>query len=156
MPGLKLILFPDVLPGTFRAPSTHESTRPVESLDPSKEGSRDYLKITTCKTTADSDSALTGPIFGGNFAQDIHSPTAILDTPENQTLRRFVEAAVDCNHSIIHNRSVRHRHHGIWFDIRSLVAAAVVLSAVIKSGALTIPPDWENSFEIIIEGLRFW
>jgi hypothetical protein len=37
-------------------------------LDPLNEGSRDYLKILSCKTTA--DATLTWPIFGGNFPQD--------------------------------------------------------------------------------------
>ena len=47
----------------------------------------------------------------------IHTPTLVLDAPENQALRRLVDATMECNHTIIQNRSVRHRHHGIWFDI---------------------------------------
>lgn len=42
--------------------------RAIEPLDASNEGSKDYLKILSCKTTA--DVALTWPIFGGSFAQD--------------------------------------------------------------------------------------
>jgi hypothetical protein len=86
----------------------------------------------------------------------IHSPTLALDAPENYGLKRFVNAAMECNHSIIQNRSVRHRHHGIWFDIRALVTAAVVLSAVIKSGTLNVPTDWEESINTVIKTLHFW
>ena len=86
----------------------------------------------------------------------IHTPTLALDAPDNQALRRFVDAAMDCNHSIIQNRSVRHRHHGIWFDIRALVTAAVVLTAVIKSRTVNVPSNWENSFQIIINNIQFW
>lgn len=86
----------------------------------------------------------------------IHSPALILDAPENQALRVLVDAAMECNHSIIQNRSIQHRHHGVWFDIRALVTAAVVLSAVIKSGTMKVPTDWEESFCTVIRTLRFW
>ena len=36
------------------------------------------------------------------------------------------------------------------------MSAAVVLSAVIKSGTVSVPGDWEDSFAIVIETLRFW
>ena len=86
----------------------------------------------------------------------IHSPAPTLDAPENATLRRFVDAAMECNHNIVQNRSVRHRHHGIWFDIRALVTAAVVLSAVIKSGTMGVPAQWDVLFTTVIKTLRFW
>jgi hypothetical protein len=86
----------------------------------------------------------------------IHTPTLVLEAPETHALRHFVDAALECNHSIIQNRSVRHRHHGIWFDIRALVTAAVVLSAVIKSESVNVPPDWEDSFHTVIKTLHFW
>lgn len=47
---------------------THEPSASILSPDALKEGSRDYLKILSCKTTA--DAALTWPIFGGSFLQD--------------------------------------------------------------------------------------
>ena len=86
----------------------------------------------------------------------IHTPTLVLDAPENQALQRLVDAAMECNHTVIQNRSVRHRHHGIWFDIRALVSAVVILSAVIKCRTVSVPEDWENSFEVTIKTLQFW
>lgn len=47
---------------------THEPSTPILSSDALNEGSRDYLKILSCKTTA--DAALTWPIFGESFLQD--------------------------------------------------------------------------------------
>ena len=60
--------FPDISPRTLDSPGTHESFRPTQSSGASNEGSRDYLKIMSCKTTA--DAVLTWPIFGGSFPQD--------------------------------------------------------------------------------------
>ena len=86
----------------------------------------------------------------------IHTRALRMDAPENETLRRLVDAAMECNHNIVQNRSVRHRHHGIWFDIRALATAAVTLSAVIKSGNVTVPVDWDESFTSIIGTVKFW
>ena len=59
---------PDNSPRTFQTSCTYDSMGLAGPTDPSNEGFRDYLKILSCKTTA--DGALTWPIFGGKFTQD--------------------------------------------------------------------------------------
>ena len=35
---------------------------------------------------------------------------------------------------ILDVRSLRHRHHGLWYDMRSLMCASLILLATVKSG----------------------
>lgn len=69
MSGQEFTRSPDTSPRSFQPPYNHDSMRPIEPLDHSNESSRDYLKILSCKTTA--DAVLTWPIFGGSFSQDV-------------------------------------------------------------------------------------
>lgn len=56
-------------------------------------------------------------------------------TEENATLlHHFIASGIECNLKILEVRSLRHRHHGLWFDLRSTMCASLMLLAVVKSG----------------------
>ncbi|TKA78035.1 hypothetical protein B0A55_02115 [Friedmanniomyces simplex] len=50
------------------------------------------------------------------------------------TLHHFIISGIQCNLKILNMRSLRHRHHGLWYDMRSTMCAALILLAVVKSG----------------------
>lgn len=41
-------------------------------------------------------------------------------------LQALIKAGIDCNLKIIEGRSLRHRHHGLWYDLRALVTACLI------------------------------
>ncbi|KAM0717786.1 hypothetical protein Q7P37_006118 [Cladosporium fusiforme] len=61
-------------------------------------------------------------------------------TNETTPLRRLIQSGIECNLRILDNRMARHRHHGTWFDLRSIVCASLILLMVVKSGHETWIP----------------
>lgn len=57
-----------------------------------------------------------------------------LDTDDTAVLHHMITSGIECNLKILDVRSLRHRHHGLWYDLRSLMCASLVLLAVVKSG----------------------
>lgn len=57
-----------------------------------------------------------------------------LDDEENATLHHLITAGIECNLKILDVRSILHRHHGLWYDLRSLMCAALILLGIVKSG----------------------
>ena len=55
-------------------------------------------------------------------------------------LRSLIVAGIDCNVKTLAVRCLRHRHHGLWFDLRSLMCAALVLLGVVRSGGASWIP----------------
>lgn len=64
-----------------------------------------------------------------NELQDLVSPSS-----EMTPLQRLIQSGIECNLRILDNRMARHRHHGTWFDLRSIVCASLILLMVVKSG----------------------
>lgn len=58
----------------------------------------------------------------------------LLDAESSSILYSLIVSGIDCNLRILDLRSIRHRHHGLWFDLRSAACASVVLLAILKSG----------------------
>lgn len=55
-------------------------------------------------------------------------------TPEDAAaLYHFVMKGIECNLKILDVRSLRHRHHGLWYDMRSVMCASLILLAIVKS-----------------------
>ena len=61
-----------------------------------------------------------------------------LGTDDATALYHFVTAGIECNLKILDVRSLRHRHHGLWYDLRSIVCASFVLLAMVRAGL----EDW--------------
>ncbi len=88
------------------------------------------------------------------------SPTRALadlqDANQHAVFQSLVSAAMDCCISTFENRCLRHRHHGIWFDLRSIATASFTVIAAAKSGNVKVEPEWEERIRTIIATLAFW
>ncbi|GAM87542.1 hypothetical protein ANO11243_055680 [Dothideomycetidae sp. 11243] len=62
------------------------------------------------------------------------SPTEMRGEDAMSPLWRLVTAGVECNLAILDSRTQPHRHHGLWFDLRSTVCASLILVGIVKSG----------------------
>ncbi|KAK5008985.1 hypothetical protein LTR28_003233 [Elasticomyces elasticus] len=62
------------------------------------------------------------------------APPPPLDAEETAILRHMIKSGIDCNLKVLDVRTLRHRHHGLWYDLRSIMCASLVLLAVVKSG----------------------
>lgn len=60
--------------------------------------------------------------------------SATLNDEENMVLHQMITAGIECNLKILDVRSLRHRHHGLWYDLRSLMCASEILLGIVKSG----------------------
>jgi hypothetical protein len=85
-------------------------------------------------------SAITGSSMPNLPSQeDFISATAYHATPRLSTedataLYHFITSGIELNLKILDVRSLRHRHHGLWYDMRSIMTAALILLAIVKSG----------------------
>ncbi|KFY47771.1 hypothetical protein V496_10463 [Pseudogymnoascus sp. VKM F-4515 (FW-2607)] len=86
----------------------------------------------------------------------IHTDTRAAHIRENPVLQSLVQAAMDCHLETVQKRSFRHRHHGIWFDIRAVVSAAFSVIAAAKSGRVKVGAEWGGHVTQIIATLAFW
>ena len=57
-----------------------------------------------------------------------------LGADDATALYHFILSGIELNLKILDVRSLRHRHHGLWYDMRSLMTAALIVLAIIKSG----------------------
>ena len=57
-----------------------------------------------------------------------------LSIEDATALYHFITSGVGLNLKILDVRSLRHRHHGLWYDMRSIMTAALILLAIVKSG----------------------
>lgn len=88
-------------------------------------------------------------------------PTPVsLTNEESRLVQGFVESGLNCSMKILQARCLRHRHHGIWFDLRALVTASLVFIAMARSGNLdhqTIHPEGLRShLAPTLEALTYW
>ena len=85
----------------------------------------------------------------------IHNP-GWRQSQDYASLRDLVAAGLATYRRIIQMRSIRHRHHGLWFDLRAITTSAVVFCAALISGNVQLPDDWERWYEVVLHALRFW
>lgn len=82
--------------------------------------------------------------------------TQAAEVRDNMILQSLISSAMEVNISTVEMRSLRHRHHGIWFDIRSIVTASFEVIAAAKSGKVKVEPEWEDRIRLVIANLAFW
>ena len=79
-----------------------------------------------------------------SFPQSIASPSSITGNDHN-VFWTLIARAIDCNLTILETRSLPHRHHGLWFDLRAVMCSSLILLAVVKSGYAELIPDWRQT-----------
>ncbi|EFY86905.1 C6 transcription factor, putative [Metarhizium acridum CQMa 102] len=60
--------------------------------------------------------------------------TSPLNADDLAVLHSLVSSGIECLIRTIDVRARGHRHHGLWYDLRSIMCASLVLLAVVKSG----------------------
>jgi len=79
-----------------------------------------------------------------SLPQALASPSN-MDNHEQNTFWTLIVRAIDCNLAILDTRTIPHRHHGLWFDLRNTICSSLILLAVVKSGYLKlIPGGWQT------------
>ncbi|KAL3442842.1 hypothetical protein BJX65DRAFT_286166 [Aspergillus insuetus] len=100
----------------------------------------------------------------------IHHPVTpgVAAVPSNLTageavsMQALAQSGFTCCMQILQARCLRHRHHGIWFDLRALVTASLIVIALVKSGNLDVPgidlaeEDLRGHFTKTLEALTYW
>jgi hypothetical protein len=81
-------------------------------------------------TSATSSSSVL-PNVSHHRQRNSSSPLPAEDT---RALHNMITAGIECNLKIMDVRSLRHRHHGLWYDLRSTMCASLILLAIVKSG----------------------
>ncbi|KAJ6781328.1 hypothetical protein PWT90_03448 [Aphanocladium album] len=71
--------------------------------------------------------------LSGERVETIHDIPK-LDNEEVELLHSLVASGIECCLKTIDVRSKCHRHHGLWYDLRSIMTASLILLAIIKSG----------------------
>jgi hypothetical protein len=56
-----------------------------------------------------------------------------LHPQDAKVLHNMIISGVECNVQILDARSLLHRHHGLWFDLRAIITSTIILLALIKS-----------------------
>ena len=83
-----------------------------------------------------------------------------LASDELATVQGLVQSGLDCSMKILQARCLRHRHHGIWFDLRALVTASLIFIALARSGNTTLPSihprGLRNHLNNTLEALTYW
>ena len=67
-----------------------------------------------------------------------------LDSGEVAVLNSLFASGIECCLKTIDVRARYHRHHGLWYDLRSIMSASVILLAVVKSGNAAWIPGGEG------------
>lgn len=84
------------------------------------------------------------------------STTSSIPPLRDPTLQSLINSALECALSTIENRSLRHRHHGLWFDLRAIVTASFSVIAAAKSGRVEVGEGWRERIEGVCAVLGFW
>lgn len=102
--------------------------------------------------------AIHRSVYDSHIHSDMfpHSPSA----EEIGIIQGFVDSGLNCCMKILQARCLRHRHHGIWFDLRALVTASLIFIALARSGKVDIPnlhPEGLRShLNPTLEALTYW
>ncbi|KID76212.1 hypothetical protein MBR_04147, partial [Metarhizium brunneum ARSEF 3297] len=60
--------------------------------------------------------------------------TSPLNADDVAVLHSLISMGIECLLKTIDVRARGHRHHGLWYDLRSIMCASLILLAVVKSG----------------------
>ena len=55
-------------------------------------------------------------------------------------LWNLILRGIDCNLTILDTRSLPHRHHGLWYDLRAIMCASLILLAIVRAGYIDLIP----------------
>lgn len=83
----------------------------------------------------------------------LHLPDS---SPILQLIGPHVEKCLDACLQDAAKGSHRHRHHGTWYQNRSVFAKCLLLLAAVKSRRIHVPAGWRDAVCKTMLGLKFW
>ncbi|KAK9241926.1 putative C6 transcription factor [Lipomyces tetrasporus] len=103
--------------------------------------------------------AIHHPIISGRGLRETRNSS--FTGEELATISTLVKSGLNCTLKILEARCLRHRHHGIWFDLRALVTSSLIVIAAVKSGNLDVPGidgrvGLKSHFDGTLEALTYW
>lgn len=81
----------------------------------------------------------------GSASSSTTSALSNMNQTETNTFWALIERAINCNLTLLDTRSIPHRHHGLWFDLRATICSSLLLIAVIKSGYEELVPGGRDT-----------
>lgn len=57
----------------------------------------------------------------------------------------LIARAIDCNLTILETRSIPHRHHGLWYDLRAIICSTLLILAIVKAGYIELIPGGRDT-----------
>src|SRR5271155_2644460 len=70
-----------------------------------------------------------------NFPRNtLNDPAPGFSPEDTKILQTMIALGIETNLKILEVRSLRHRHHGLWYDLRSIMTASLLLLALVRSG----------------------
>ena len=96
-----------------------------------------------------SSSSSSYPSSSSSFPSNVLKPPPPPSGPESgpyfpvaecEALRHLINLGISTNDRILSARSLHHRHHGLWFDLRSIVTSSLILLALVRSGHTNLIP----------------
>jgi hypothetical protein len=76
----------------------------------------------------------------GNTYNPSNDQISSLHPQDASVLHNMIVSGVKCNLQILDTRSLHHRHHGLWFDLRAIMTSSIILLALIKSNNAQLIP----------------
>ncbi|KAH6611694.1 hypothetical protein C7974DRAFT_407198 [Boeremia exigua] len=83
----------------------------------------------------------------------IHLPDG---SPAQQLIGPHVEKCLEACLQHAARGSGRHRHHGTWYQNRSVFTKSLLLLAAVRSRRVNVPAGWRETVHQTTIGLRFW
>jgi hypothetical protein len=80
------------------------------------------------------DGFISHPPTSHDFVEALTTQAPEFSSTDAGLLYHFLSSGIECNLKILDVRSLRHRHHGLWYDLRSTMTASLILLGIVKSG----------------------
>ena len=89
---------------------------------------------------------VVAPGSRASFPRNIlNDPAPGFSAEDMKILQTMIAQGIETNLKILEVRSLWHRHHGLWYDLRSIMTASLLLLALVRSGnGSLIPGDLEE------------
>lgn len=79
------------------------------------------------------------------------------DLASQTAIAPYVQRCVDACLAFLLRGTPRHRHHGTWYENRSMFLKSLLVLAAVKSGCVYVPGDaWRHGIALCLAGLTFW
>lgn len=83
----------------------------------------------------------------------VHAEPSQQHSPSTQS---YAQRCIDLHMKLLHQYTVKHRHHGSWYGGRARFINSLILLAAVHSHRISVPEDWEETFDGALNFLAYW